>query len=303
MEGTNIGDILLFAFEENINKGPSNDLALLLIKSLLASKVDQGVRVDYRRFTEEIKLWSYYSRRDFDLSRSLTDYFTRTDDSLFLRTLVLVLANKDFSLCEEEIIKNTLFTTASPWEIIDTVFTGYLVHLILGESKEILSKLKLKAIDFSQKDFRANYQAYLRSDLESNKSYTIEFEKAKIGLINLLNGASQGQLERLEDGLGALENKDLGQVSRSLNSYLRRENPSSKDSFHRNMANYLVNLRKSRIDPDQVRIDEYILPDIFSKEEGEVFYHSLLNKCMVVKKYSGDHLIIRNKTGTYEFKK
>ena len=56
-----------------------------------------------------------------------------------------------------------------------------------------------------------------------------------------------------------------------------------EDSYER-IALYVLKLRKSRIDPEDLKIKEYILPDVFEFKEGEVFFHSLLNRSKVIKK-------------------
>ena len=55
---------LFFAFKEDIrlNNRPSHitDLMVLTIKSLIPSENNVKVYIDYKRFSEEIKLWKYY---------------------------------------------------------------------------------------------------------------------------------------------------------------------------------------------------------------------------------------------------
>ncbi len=38
------------------------------------------------------------------------------------------------------------------------------------------------------------------------------------------------------------------------------------------MNDYIFKLRKSRINPNDLVINEYILPDVFSFNEGEMFF-------------------------------
>lgn len=75
-------------------------------------------------------------------------------------------------------------------------------------------------------------------------------------------------------------------IGKSMESCFKRNNIDDikLDRCYKNLATYIYNLRKGRIDPRNLKIYEYELPDIFQFDEGDIFYHSLLNRSKVIKK-------------------
>ena len=72
------------------------------------------------------------------------------------------------------------------------------------------------------------------------------------------------------------------------------------------MGDYLLKLRKSRIDPDRLKITEYILGNIHDLKVGEDFFHSLLGESRLISRKMEDKILVssvQTKTGIYKFKK
>lgn len=305
----------LFSEDYTINSGYSyqSQIALLTIKSLIPSMEDLGVRMDYKRFREEIGLWVHYRVKDNDsllnIARSDSDiYWKEKDDSIFSRIIPILLANQDYDISEEEIIKTILFTSGNLQSLFEIISISYLINLIINKEENALDKLKEKIIGFGQLDFLDKYEdsyMFLLNNYPNN--YQVDFEKEKIHLISLLNGIPINSYSYLLDCINVLDKKEGNTfIGKILYDFLYKEEEYNLPKFYTNMADYILKLRKSRIDPTQLQIKEYILPDIFSFNEGEVFFHSLLKESRVIKKEEKNNIFtssIQTKTGIYLFKK
>jgi hypothetical protein len=305
----------LFSEDYTINSGYSyqSQIALLTIKSLIPSMEDLGVRMDYKRFREEIELWIHYRVKDNDsllnIERSDSDiYWKEKDDSIFSRIIPILLANQDYDISEEEIIKNILFTNGNLQSLFETISISYLINLIINKEENVLDKLKEKIIGFGQLDFLDKYEdSYMFSLNNYPNNYQVDFEKEKIHLISLLNGIPINGYSYLLDCINVLDKKEGNTfIGKILYDFLYEEVEYNLPNFYINMADYILKLRKSRIDPTQLQIKEYILPDVFSFNEGEVFFHSLLKESRIIKKEAKNNIftsLVQTKTGIYLFKK
>ena len=158
-------DLFQKDYLNNKNYTYISQLAVITIKSLLPMKDEEGIRIDYRRFTEEYKLWLNY--RNGDNSSLLNTqgrviheiYWGQIDDSIISRIIPLVLANKDYSIIEEETIKNILYTTGNLQVLFEGLALTYLLFLVVNNSNghldndKLIDSIKDKIISFSQTDF------------------------------------------------------------------------------------------------------------------------------------------------------
>ena len=123
----------------------------------------------------------------------------------------------------------------------------------------------------------------------------------------MLNGIPINSYSYLLDCINILGEKEGNTfIGKILYDFLYKEVEYNLPNFYMNMADYILKLRKSRIDPTQLQIKEYILPDIFSFNEGEVFFHSLLKESRIIKKEAKNNIftsLVQTKTGIYLFKK
>lgn len=319
MNKINLEKLLLNLFKEDIsiNKEFSHisQLTVIAIKSLMPMIDEQGIRIDYTRFSEELRLWVNYRNGDNSSLLNIQGrvnphiYWNEKDDSTISRIMPLVLVNQDYKAIEDEIIKNTLFSTGNLQTLFESITLGYLLYLIINNEEDIIGKLKENIIGFSQVEFIDKYEKYYKLDIKDYiGNFKVEFEKEKIQLLNTLNGIKNNRFIYLEDCINVLDKAEsttfLGSI---LCEFLNNPNIDfDLPKFYINLGDYVVKLRKSRVDPDQLKIKEYILPDIFSFEEGEVFFHSLLKESKVIKKEVRDnHLIslVQTRTGMYLFKK
>lgn len=300
------------------------EMMIITIKSLIPSKDVVGTIIDYRRFQEELVLWNYYRHgKNSALLNSLSlkegeVYWNSMDDSVYSRIAPIVFANKDWSISKEQIIINTLYTNGNIEVLLQSIALGKLIHLLVGNKKleieELISDIKEEIISFSQVDFLKNYEDDFRFHLNTYPSnYSIGFERHRINLLNLLNDVNVKTFSTIGKALDILK----GNVSSMDDSHsfivygliglLEKGsfNVNIKDKeFITNLSEYLVKLRNGRIPPESLNIDEYYLPDVFDFKEGDIFNHTLLNRCKVIKKEETakyTRSIVMTKSGNYRF--
>ena len=306
----------LFAEDYHTNQGYGykSQLSILTIKSLIPSMNEIGVKVNYRRFSEELNLWLGYKVGD---NSSLLNiyrkdpgiYWGEKDDSIISRIIPIVLTNQDYKIIEEEIIKNVLFTTGNLQELLESLSMAYILYAILGKEKDIMDKLKDYIIGFAQLEFTEMYRdRYMVSINEYPGNYKVDFEKEKIQIISLLNGVNTNRYINLSDCINVLDNLEpktfIGSI---LHRFLYASDIGKGiPKFYTSMADYTIRLRKSRVDPKQLEVKEYILPDVFNFEVGDLFFHSLLKESKVIKKEVKDNILtslIQTRAGMYLFKR
>ncbi len=290
-----------------------SQVSIITIKSLLPNKDEEGVRIDYKRFEEELKLWRTYRLGDNISLLNFSDkevYWKAKDDSIGSRMLALILSNKSFNIIEDELIKNILYTSGSIESLMEYLSISYIIHaLISNKGEEIKEGLKDHIIRFSQVEFLEKYEKYYRFKISGfPNNFKVSFEREKINLLNILNGIESKKYMVLQDILKLLQAKEpttfLGRI---IKYYLKKEDREvDLPSFYKNMGDYLVNLNKTRINPDKLKINDYVLPDVFSFNTGDSFFHSLLRDCKVLNKEIDKDCVIsliQTKTGIYKFKK
>lgn len=319
MDDKSITRALLCAFNEDIktNDGPSHitDLMVLTIKSLIPSEEHVKVYIDYKRFGEELKLWKYYRHgENKSILNILGDgdssiYWREEDDTAYLRLMPIVLVNKEYSYAREEIIKNLLFTTGKLETLIEGIILSKLLYLLINEEKRLIEKLKEDLINFSQIDFMQKYTDYIRAPLNTYPgNFTVSFEQYRIEALNVLNFSYSRRFNTLIDCLesivsdkpaNTLFGKSIAPLIRDME--IRR---CIKDYFYEELCIYVYNLRKGRINPKALKIEDYRLPDVFQFNVGDEFYHSLLNYTKVIKKErvkDKTMIVLSTKSGLYRF--
>lgn len=291
-----------------------SQIGLLTIKSLMPSGEDLGVKIDYKRFSEELKLWKSYRTGEnpslMNIGEGNKDiYWGERDNSIFSRIVPIILGNGNYDILQEEVIRNILFTTGNIRDMFEYLSISYLIYMIFHREDKKLESLKEKIIGFGQVDFLNQYGEYYRFSMEDYPgNYKVDFEKEKIHIINLLNGVDSGRYPYLIDCIGTI-NGDEGNsfIGKVLYGFLYGGSMEEElPKFYQDLGVYLINLRKSRINPKSLKIEEYILPDIFSFNEGDVFFHSLLNNSKLIKKEVRSGVLtstVQTRTGMYLFRR
>lgn len=319
MSDMNIDKLLLSLFmEDDIARGKNSyisELAVITIKSLMPMMDEEAVRISSTRFVEELKLWKYYrtgenpSLLDIQGRVSSDIYWNEKDDSIVSRIIPLVLANKKYEIILDEIIKNLLYTSGNIQALFETISISYLLYLIVNKYDNIIDKLKENIIGLSQVDYLNKYSQYYRFEIKDYPgNFKVSFEREKIQILNTLNAVHHNRYASLEDCINVYNRiKATTFIGKVLYRFLFELNDDfNLPRFYLSLGDYINKLRKSRIDFSQLELKEYILPDIFSFNEGDIFFHSLLREAKVIKKeVKGNHLtsLVQTKTGMYLFKR
>ena len=309
-------NLLLNIFQEDRTRNGQHtifsQLAMITIKSLMPSDVFVGSAIDYRRFKEELILLKEYKLdldNNFKIDLEEEEYFKYKDKTLYCRILPIIIANKDYSIIEDEMIKNVLYTTGDIATLLEWILISRIIFSNFQDHDDPLEDLKQYIINFSQIEFLEKYgDAYRYDVLKSTVNFEISFERERVSLITLLHGIDMGKFKDAKDILEVLEGKEAKtSIGNLLIDSIKDKSIeyNIEDSYER-MGEYILKLRNSRIDPDALKIKEYVLPDVFAFKEGEVFFHSLLNQSKVIKKENNDeHLtsLIQTRAGKYLFKR
>lgn len=287
------------------------DLSVLIIKSLLPlNTLVIANKVNYQRLIKELDLWKYYRSNSNETLKDINNinidnYFNDRDDSIIARIIPINIANFEKEIIIEETLKNILFTSGNLLDLMENyILSLYIYYLLTGE-EEIVENLKKDIINFSQEEFLKDYSKYFRYKIDGKINYSIDFEREKIELLNLLNGIESKKYKNLNE----IFNKDSlnSPIKKIINNFIDGSKLTVKlPKSYRVLGDYLENLYMGKIDRSLLEIKEYILPDIFSFEEGESFYHSLLNESKVLDKIDYEDktvVILETKIAYYKFTK
>lgn len=306
---TLVPNIILKDIDKNNKNTYISQLTVLTIKSLLPMEESVGNKIDYSRFAEELKLWEEYCLGDnICLLTQHKNYLTFYDEFFYTRLIPIIVANKDFRIIEDEIIKNILYFSANLENLLEWLLIGVTIYLLIDNNKGIIKYLKEYIIKFSQIDFLNRYKGFIRVESDTIPNiFKINFEKERICLLDVLNRKGSRKYQNIQDILMLLEGNNpsttIGKIifDSSMPVVIDRI-----EQFYMDMNKYILNLRRGRIDLESLKIDEYVMPDVFSFKEGDVFYHSLLNYSKVLKKEvtaEGLTSLISTKSGYYLFKR
>lgn len=293
------------------------EITVITIKSLLPSEEEVATRIDYFRFRKEMELWYYYRNSDNESLLNSIDkpkadiYFLGIDDSVFIRISPIVFSNNKWDVIREEVLKNILYTTGNIATLLEGLLLSKVLFLTFNDSGNILKEIKEEIINLSQTNFIESYKNSFRVDINNYPgNFHVDFERRRIEIINILNDLESKYFETLSESMKVVNRNVKSEYSPfaiglySLNNNIEPDKKEST-SIYESFSDYIYKLKKGRIDPKLLYIDKYTLPDIFSFNVGDVFYHSLLNKCKVLKKEEiNDGLIIYldTKSGVYKFK-
>ncbi|SCG82656.1 hypothetical protein DW1_1060 [Proteiniborus sp. DW1] len=299
------------------------ELMIITIKSLIPDEVHHGSVIDYKRFNEELKLWYHYRHGDnISLLGSLYNdektYWDYEDDSIFSRITPIVFVNEDWIVAKKEVLKNILYSSGNIYSIFEGLALSKLFFLLINNISinydELINQIKEEMICFSQKDFIRMHSKDFKFSLDTYKgNFVIDFERKRIEILNILNGVNLSSKYSIlkqslnvlrEQGESGLPTFFLGGLKglKSVCNYT----PIKDEEFIKSLCGFLVKLRKGRFSVESLKIDKYLLPDVFQYKEGDVFFHTLLKKCQVVKIINEPKRItsfIRTKTGIYRFRR
>ena len=291
------------------------ELFIISLKSLLPSEDEEAVRINYDRYNREFLLWKYYRESSNEVLDNIlfrfdeSIYWKKHDDSIVYRAIPIVFTNKNYDSLYKEVVKNVLYTTGNLNTIIETILIAKMIYLLLNKYENITELLKEEVINLNQKEFLEDFSNFFRVDLENYDGvFQIDFEKAKILGLNILNGIESPMMKDFSRLYSIYdEEKEKLLVLESMIKNIDEEDYMETDiEYFNDLGKYLYNIRKSRINPKSLIINDYKMPDVFEYKKGEWFDHSLLNKCQVIDKKVIDDLLyvkLKTKSGIYNFRK
>lgn len=308
------------SLDRSLDKGNysyKTELFILSLKSLLALENKLELSINYDRYDREFALWKYYRTGSNPALDNILfqfneeSYLGEGDDSIIYRLLPLIFTNTVYENMYEELVKNILYTTGNLDSIVENILISKLIFMLLNSYKDIDHELKEEVMNLRQEDFIDNFGNSFRIDIDgSSDKFKIAFEKTKIRAISILNGIEDIRMKkfsRLYNIYLSNEDNERGDLLGLLIEGLEEEDfYESEISYFGELGAYLYKMRKSRIDPRLLLIEDYVMPNIFEYEKGECFNHSLLSTCRVVDKEIKNNLLyvrLETKSGVYNFRK
>lgn len=293
------------------------ELFVLSLKSLLPGEDEEAIKINYDRYDKEFALWKYYRETSNEVLDNILFafqgeiYWKGLDDSLIYRLMPLIFTNPIYENLYGELVRNIVYTSGNLTSLIENILLAQLFYLVLNKYDGVTEKLKDQVINMEQKRFVEDFGRDFRLPLDSYDGiFQIDFEKAKILGLNVLNGIDSPKMKSL---------------TRVYQTYLRNQDKASDEilslliedlddevyyktdvGYFNELGSYLYKIRKSRIDPKLLLIEDYSLPDVFGYKKGECFYHSLLNRCEVLDRQLDQDLLyvkLKTKSGIYNFRK
>lgn len=325
MEKIIISSAAIDAINDNDNKFRSYKVQIMIgtIKSLVPLAENSGVKINYDRYTKELELLDdYFDKGKEDILKlNKKNYWNYKSRFLTSRIIPIVIANENYDVAKKEVIKNVLYSTGDIGVLLNSILLGKLLDLLIKNKEisyeEILLDLKSEIITFSQSDFLEQYRKeYMIALEEYDGNFLVDFERSKIQLINLLNGVESEKNKLLRKSLDIIkskENKSIVEIndlflSSILGVYSEKVTKIEYNdkNFIIKMSDYLIRLRKGRINLKDLRSEISDVPDLFKYNAGKVINHPLLNKCQIIKKYNNNSSIVievMTKSGLYKFQK
>ncbi|MBS4537971.1 hypothetical protein GOQ27_05830 [Clostridium sp. D2Q-11] len=298
-------------------------LMISAIKSLVPSMDTNRVTINYDRYKKELELLRYYfdeGQKNINIS-DRSNYWKYEDETFTSRIIPIIISNGDYENAKDEIIKNVLYSTGSIVVLLNSIVLGKLLNILITNKElieeEILLTLKNEIITFSQVEFLNKYKNEYKISLEEyDGNFLIDFERMRIELINILNGKGSMENNIIKESINIIKNKENTSLLQIQDLYLSaifgiycediNKIEYNDKSFIVKISDYLIKLRKGRINSKNLMVEISNIPDIFKFKVGEVIDHPLLNKCQIINKYKLERstiIEVMTKSGLYRFKK
>ena len=284
-----INNLLRFCYGDGITDKFAKiefQLFILSVKSLIPYEDRVGCMFDAERYIKEMDIFAYYKNGnddavDFYLKNGT--YSDLKDELLEYKIIPLIIANTDYYVLLDEVMKIVLLFTSNHNSIIDAVIISSVIYEYLGkdsvDSDFIMTRTKERIIEFSLREYLEKNKL-----IYADKSYVIDFEKLRIKYLLNDNSLSEHlmQYKSLQFIINKLYDEKSSQVG----------NEALLDSF----SSYLMKIRKGTLNPEKLRIKERKYKDLKEFLKNEEFVHPLLGKCTVVRRNEKE-IIIKNKLG------
>lgn len=285
-----INNLLRFCYGDGITDKFANiefQLFILSVKSLLPYEDKVGCMFDAERYMKEMELFAYYKNGNDDV----VDYYLKNgthsnieDKLLEYKIIPLIIANTDYSVLLDEVIKTVLLYTTNNNSIMDAVLISSVIYEYFDNYSAdfdfIMNRTRERIIEFSLKEYlEKNNLSY------ADKSCAIDFEKLRINY--LVNYSSLGKQK-------LMKYKSLQFIINNL--YDEKSSQVGNEALLDSFSSYLLKIRKGIINPEKLRIKQGKYKDLKEFLKNEEFVHPLLGRCTVVRR-SEKEIIIKNKSG------
>lgn len=301
-----------FSVEENGQWSYKTEILMLTIKSLMPLEESVAININEERFLHELQLWQYYRHGSneelIDLVRNQSkDYWSLKDDTLIIRILLLAIVNNDKNLLKDLVIKHTLFITGNLEILFENLTISLMVHYwILNkgniEDERLSSLIKEDMMLLSKKNYIEKYKKYYKKNIENfNGHFDIAFERQKIAYLS--------KIDRWLEPDGLKETHEIiwlfYQKGLKENYELKIKEESIKDEvIIESLFDYILKLKKGRVAPISLKIQNYKKLDPFEFEEDQKIEHSLLKNAIVIRRGENEKyikMIVQTKMGNLRF--
>jgi len=300
-----------FSFEEEGQWSYKTEILLITIKSLRPLQEKVAIEIDSSRFLEELKLWRYYrhggSKKLIYLGDDNLDYYwEKGDELLALRGIVLALVNSRKSELQDVLLKHILWSTGSLeslFEIYALSMSMYYWQINKGNiDKDRMRELvKEELMSFSRERYLDLYGKHYRKPLETRAGHlNVDFEREKIKILTRIDSWLENR-EKLREHEVFYEIFIEALVEKNAED---GELLVKDQDFIEAILNYLIRLRKGRVQPSNLKTKFKHLNDPFEYSEGERIVHDLLKEAVVLKKGENDKyvkMIVDTKIGRFRF--
>lgn len=300
-----------FSIDQEGQWSYKTEILLITIKSLVPLQDRVAIEIDSKRFFEELKLWKYYRHGSLKkliylANENLDHYWEKGDKLLALRGLILALVNSKKAEFQNVLIKHILWSSGS----FETLFEIYALSMSMYywqinkgniDKDRMRELIKEDLMSFSRENYLSEYQKYYRKSLDTREGHlNIDFEKEKIKILTRIDS----WLENREKLIGHELFYEIFIEALVENQKFDDEETIKDDKFIDAILNYLIKLRKGRVEPATLKLRFEKLNDPFDYSEGEIIEHDLLKNAIVLKRGENDKyikMLVSSKIGKYRF--
>lgn len=289
-------NLIKYCYEDSITNqfaGIEFQLFLISSKSLVPYEDRLGCMFDRVRYRKELEVFKYYKSANDNL---LDNYFENKkissleDNLLEYKILPIILSNTVYEISIEEALKNIFIFTNNQITVLDSIIISSAIYEYFNSAIPLdidnyNVNTKNRLIEFSLKDLFNKY------NIEANNNYFINFEKERIKLIEK-NIFSDDRIFKF---------KALQFIFNESNTYQSKDIYKGYESVLNNFASYILKIRKGILNPEKLKYQKDIIPDLKEYLHNTDFNHPLLGKCTVFKR-NDNEVVFKNKLGLYRVK-
>ncbi|MDO5708078.1 MAG: hypothetical protein Q4P31_05555 [Andreesenia angusta] len=308
MRETDIENLLLKGFQDELKNKNNSYLYQLFMIGMRCLKPDSngGNRINFNRYSEELKLWRQYrigencALNSFVIKKNRSNLF---DSSSFIRALPIFLSNQDLNIAISESFKISYYITEDIDTFFFTIINGIILMEYMNENDiiQIYNILKDRLISIPSIDYIRKIKR------EEDKLYIIRFEDMRIKTIQILDRLISEDMSIVNYLKAILENLFSDKIDKKVMNkieYIYKNDIVIDNSYIRNIGSYIYKLRMGRISPRSLKFVKKKDKSIYDMAEGERFNSSILGNSYLSKIERRNNREIRyvvSKSGKYKF--